>query len=334
MVLGLLNYLIFGFKKLILLDKLVVVTGASSGIGLEITKELAKKGSKVILIARNENKLKETIEEIKIKYGNEQCYYISADLSKEEEIKNCIKEIGKISNENGQYVEILVNCAGAGNWKFLEETSFKECNEMMALPYTAAFNMTRLLLEPMLIHGEGTIVNINSPVSMNVWGGCIGYACSRWALRGFTECLRVDLRGTGVNVLEVIPGETKTEYFEINGINDDSFPLLSKFVPKVTVDQVANATIKAIEDRKQRLVLPFMLNFARHFTFYPFTILLKYLLISEKSRNRLISIKLKQQQFKLKQQQQFQQQHQQDKSFQQEKEQGQYEKIHHQGKQE
>ncbi|EAL72359.1 hypothetical protein DDB_G0270018 [Dictyostelium discoideum AX4] len=303
MVLSLLNYLVFGFKKLILFDKLVVVTGASSGIGLEITKELAKKGSKVILIARNENKLKEIIENIKIEYGNNQCYYISADLSKEEDLNNCLKEIGKISNDNGQYVEILVNCAGAGNWKFIEETSFKECNDMMSLPYFAAFNMTRLLLEPMLLHGEGTIVNINSPVSVNVWGGCIGYACSRWALKGFTECLRIDLRGTGVNVLEVIPGETKSEYFQHNGIGDDSFPLLSKFVPKVTVDQVAKGTIKAIENRKQKLILPLMLNVAKYFAFFPFSILLKYLLLSEKSRNRLIEIKLKQQQFKLKQQQ-------------------------------
>ncbi|KAM9960370.1 hypothetical protein ACTFIW_009509 [Dictyostelium discoideum] len=303
MVLSLLNYLIFGFKKLILFDKLVVVTGASSGIGLEITKELAKKGSKVILIARNENKLKEIIENIKNEYGNNQCYYISADLSKEEDLNNCLKEIGKISNDNGQYVEILVNCAGAGNWKFIEETSFKECNDMMSLPYFAAFNMTRLLLEPMLLHGEGTIVNINSPVSVNVWGGCIGYACSRWALKGFTECLRIDLRGTGVNVLEVIPGETKSEYFQHNGIGDDSFPLLSKFVPKVTVDQVAKGTIKAIENRKQKLILPLMLNVAKYFAFFPFSILLKYLLLSEKSRNRLIEIKLKQQQFKLKQQQ-------------------------------
>ncbi|KAN0033840.1 hypothetical protein ACTFIV_000316 [Dictyostelium citrinum] len=314
MVLSLLNYLVFGFKKLILLDKLVVVTGASSGIGLEITKELAKKGSKVILIARNENKLRETIENIKTQYGNEQCYYISADLSKEEDLKNCLKEICKISNENGQYVEILVNCAGAGNWKFIEETSFKECNDQMSLPYFAAFNMTKLLLEPMLLHGEGTIVNINSPVSMNVWGGCIGYACSRWALRGFTECLRVDLRGTGVNVLEVIPGETKSEYFENNGINDDSFPLLSKFVPKVTVDQVAKGTIKAIENRKQKLILPLMLNFAKYFTFYPFSILLRYLLLSEKSRNRLAAIKLKQQQFKLKQQQFYNQEQEQYKN--------------------
>ncbi|KAM9999757.1 hypothetical protein ACTFIZ_008224 [Dictyostelium cf. discoideum] len=305
MVLGLLNYLVFGFKKLILFDKLVVVTGASSGIGLEIAKELAKKGSKVILIARNENKLKEVIENIKIQYDNNQCYYISADLSKEEDLNNCKKEIDKISNDNGQYVEILVNCAGAGNWKFIDETSFKECNDMMSLPYFAAFNMTKLLLEPMLLHGEGTIVNINSPVSANVWGGCIGYACARWALKGFTECLRIDLRGTGVNVLEVIPGETKSEYFENNGIGDDSLPLLCKFVPKVTVEQVAKGTIKAIENRKQKLILPLMTNFVKYFTFFPFSILLKYLLLSEKSRNRLIEIKLKQQQFKLKQQQQF-----------------------------
>ncbi|KAN0033841.1 hypothetical protein ACTFIV_000317 [Dictyostelium citrinum] len=299
MLFSFIKNLIFG-NTIELSNQLVVVTGASSGIGLGIANELAKKGCKVILIARNENKLKNAIENIKIQFGNIRCYYISSDLTIEDQFNNCIKEIEKISNQLGQHVEILVNSAGSGVWKYIEETSFKECNELISSPFCTSFNMTSSLLKPMLLHGEGTIVNINTPISSITMGGCVGYISARWALRGLTECLKYDLSGTGVNVLEVIGGEVLTDYFQTNNINKDQLPLISKYVSKVTVEKLSKATIDAIEKRKKRIVLPYELTFFLTLNFYPFNSLFKYILRSQTSKNHLESIKLKQQQQKLK----------------------------------
>ncbi|EGC38274.1 hypothetical protein DICPUDRAFT_149085 [Dictyostelium purpureum] len=290
-------------KKLIIKDKFVVVTGASSGIGLEITKELLRNKSKVILIARNKDRLIQLVEDFK-KEGYSECYYISADLSKENDIEECKNQINQILSESNkrtllnQHVEILVNCAGSGNWKFLEDTSFKECQEMMSLPYFAAFNITRILLTPMLHNGIGTIVNINSPVSLQPWQGCIGYACARWALKGFTQCLRRDLCGSGVNVVEVIPGETQSGYFENNGITSESFPLLSHWIPKISPSQVGKVTVDAIINKKERVLYPFSLNIAKYIQFYPLSLLIDYLLSSELGSKRLNQFKSNQNQNK------------------------------------
>ncbi|KAN0042843.1 hypothetical protein ACTA71_010473 [Dictyostelium dimigraforme] len=301
MVFSFLKNFIFCNNKINLFDKLIVVTGASSGIGLGITNGLAKKGSKIILIARNEKKLKRAIENIKIQFGNEKCYYICSDLTKEIEFNNCLKEIERISNQLGQYVEILINSAGSGSWKYIEDTSFNETIEYISSPFCSTFNMTSSLLKPMLLHGNGTIVTINTPMSMTTMGGCIGYISSRWALRGLTECLRYDLSGTGVNILEVIGGEVETEYFQNNNINTDQLPFIRKYVSKVSVDQLSKETINAIENRNQKLILPFELKYILLLlNIYPFSILFNYLLQSENSKNHIDLIKLKQQQFKFK----------------------------------
>ncbi|KAM9961435.1 hypothetical protein ACTFIR_004285 [Dictyostelium discoideum] len=303
MVFSYLKNLIFSNNnKIKLSDQLIVVTGASSGIGLGIANEFAKKGCKVILIGRNENKLKNIIENIKIEFGNEKCYYICSDLTKEEDFKNCKQEIENISNKFGQYVEILVNCAGSGTWKYIEDTSFKECNELISSSYSITFNMISSLLKPMLLNGDGTIVIINTPVSSVPIGGCVGYSCSKWAIRGLTECLKFDLSGTGINILEVIGGEINTDYFQNNNINDDQFPIIRKYLPKISIDQISKATISAIENRKQRITQPFELNFLLFLNFYPFSNLFKYFLKSEKSKNYLKSIKLEQLQLKKQQQ--------------------------------
>ncbi len=110
----------------------------------------------------------------------------------------------RILDEHGT-PDILLNNAGSGRFLSIEETSPKEAREQMALPYFAAFDMTRGLIEPMLARGSGTIFQINSPVAQIAWPGAVGYAAARYAVRGFTEALRQDLHGTGINVGSLTP---------------------------------------------------------------------------------------------------------------------------------
>jgi len=88
--------------------------------------------------------------------------------------------------------------------------------EMMAMPYFAAFYITRALLPAMLRRGSGHLVYVNSPASLVAWPGAAAYTAARWALRGFAEALRADLRGTRLRVSSVIPGKVSSSYFAHN----------------------------------------------------------------------------------------------------------------------
>ena len=96
--------------------------------------------------------------------------------------------------------DIIVNNAGAGQWKFVDETSPEEAVQMMAVPYFAAFYVTHAFLPGMLRRNTGHIVNVSSVGSRFVWPGATAYIAARWAVRGFTEALRADLAGTKIGV--------------------------------------------------------------------------------------------------------------------------------------
>ena len=144
---------------------------------------------------------------------------------------------------------------------------------MMAAPYFAAFYVTRFCLPSMLERRRGHIVNVNSPVVRSAWPGAAGYTAARYALLGFTNALRFDLRGTGVNVTSIVPGKVAdSEYFQRNKGVEERIPAIGKIIPTVTSAQVAKATVQGVEQNKREVVLPFMLKVffaANHFFPWP-----------------------------------------------------------------
>jgi NADP-dependent 3-hydroxy acid dehydrogenase YdfG len=108
--------------------------------------------------------------------------------------------------------DIIVNNAGAGRWKFVEETTPAEAVDMMAVPYFAAFNVTHAFLPGMLRRNTGHIVNVSSVGSRFVWPGATAYIAARWAVRGFTQALRADLADTGIHVTLYESGVVQSEY--------------------------------------------------------------------------------------------------------------------------
>src|SRR6266508_3654111 len=164
------------------------VTGASRGIGKSAAEALARAGGRVALIARSPE-----IEQVAAAIAGGQARGYVADLGNAAEVSEVSQRIVKDLGAP----DIVVNNAGAGRWLHIEETPPEEAEAMMAAPYFAAFYVTRAFLPAMLQRGSGTIVNINSPVAWLPWPGAIGYSAARWAMRGFNEALRMDLRGTG-----------------------------------------------------------------------------------------------------------------------------------------
>jgi NAD(P)-dependent dehydrogenase (short-subunit alcohol dehydrogenase family) len=185
--------------------KLVLITGASSGIGAAAAKAMAKEGARVVLLARSEKALAQVAAEIASIGGIAWTYRVDLTDPK------TIATIGtQISRQLGT-PDIIINGAGAGKWRFIDETSPIEAVECMTVPYFAAFNIVHTFLPAMLRRKSGHIVNISSVGSRFVWQGspkrcapilpgATAYLAARWAL-GWNSRDAFGARCRGISVL-------------------------------------------------------------------------------------------------------------------------------------
>jgi len=233
---------------------LAVVTGASSGIGEATAKALAKAGARVVVIARTRDALERVAKEIQDAGGKAEV--VAADLSKPAECRRATREV----LENFGVPDVLVNNAGVGRWLPVEETSFEEVQQMMALPYFAAFWVTSCLLPEMLKRRTGHIVNLISPAGWAAIPGAAGYSAARAAMRSFDQSLGVDLRGTGLGVTLCCPGKVSSSYFANNPGAEERIPRIAALARTVTPEEVGAAIVRAIRLNRRTLVMPCMMR--------------------------------------------------------------------------
>lgn len=247
--------------------KTALVTGASSGIGAAIAKVLAKQGAQVLLLARNEARLKQVETEIKAAGGQARFYCV--DLGDADAVMSVARRI----QTEVATPDILVNNAGSGCWKSIQDTTPEEAWQMMELPYFAAFNITRAFLPEMLKRNTGHIVNISSVGSRFVWPGATAYLAARWAVRGFTEALRADLYDTKIGVTLYESGVVESPYWQHNPGSRERVPKIAKMIPNLSPEQVGTAIAKGIKGNKRLIVIPFMMKaiYFQHF-FFPWVV--------------------------------------------------------------
>jgi short-subunit dehydrogenase len=231
----------------------IVVTGASRGIGQAVARALAREGGQVALLARSPE-VEQVAAEIVAGGGAARGYV--ADLADPGAVDRVAQ---RIADEFGP-PDIVINNAGAGRWFSVEETPPGEVAAMMAAPYCAAFYVTRAFLPAMLERRSGYIVNVNSPAAWITWPGASAYAAARWAMRGFTAALRADLHGTGVQVLQVVPGKVSSTYFEHNPHSEERIPSITRIIRVLTPDQVAAALVRGIAHDRREVVIPALLR--------------------------------------------------------------------------
>ncbi len=234
--------------------KTVLITGASQGIGAATAELVAAKGARVVLVARGAQGLSERAERIAANGGRAVVH--QADLADGDQITALAE---RVLGEFGA-PDVLVNNAGVGRWLFLDDTEPDELLGMAAVPYLAAARLTRELLPAMRERGTGRVVNINSPISRMPIPGATGYTSARFALRGLTAALRLDLRGTGIGVSEVIPSKVSSQYWVNNPGAEDRVPSISRLIPDVTSEQVAAAIVAVVEKDRAEIVFPWQLK--------------------------------------------------------------------------
>jgi short-subunit dehydrogenase len=244
---------------------ITLVTGASSGIGKATAKAFARQGAHtVLLLARTEADLNRVTKEITDDGGHALPFPV--DLSNAQAV---IRVAEIITREIGT-PDILINNAGGGRWLCVDETSPDEAIQMMAVPYFAAFFITRAFLPQMLQRKSGHIVNVTSAGAFQAIPGAAAYTAARWAMRGFSEALSAELHGTGIGVSLYASGTVLTPYFEKHPGTYERMPKIARLIRELTPEEAADAIVRGIE-RKQRLIaIPFMMRLLLFFnTHFP-----------------------------------------------------------------
>lgn len=181
--------------------KVVIVTGASSGIGLAISREFAKAGSRVAMVARSEERLAELAEKINTNGG--EAFPITADVTDELQcrlmVEKCIGRFGGL--------DILINNAGISMRADFIDTDISVLRRVMEVNFWGTVNCTKYAL-PHLIANKGALVGVSSVAGFHGLPGRTGYSASKFAMHGFLETIRIENFFSGLHVMIIAPGFT------------------------------------------------------------------------------------------------------------------------------
>ena len=186
---------------------IAIVTGASTGIGKQISIKLSKENFHIVLISRSKERLKKVKDEIEFSGG--QCQTIVADLSKSDAI-SCVKE--KI--ETPDSIEILVNNAGIGFFDKLEDISIDDWNQQINTNLRGSFLMTQFVSPFMIENKTGKILFVNSVAGLSPYPFASAYVASKFGLRGFSRSIREEFREHNIKVVSVHPGAVATDFWK------------------------------------------------------------------------------------------------------------------------
>ena len=232
-------------------DNVVAITGASKGIGAELARQLAAKGARLVLAARNEKELEAVAEDCRKADASVVC--VRADVATERDcqaiVAGAVLAFGRL--------DTLVNNAGVSMWARFEDIEDMSILErIMQVNYMGGVYCTRHAL-PYLRESKGRIVGVASLAGMIGVPTRTGYSASKHAMRGFFDSLRIELDGSGVTVTMIYPGFVSTGIRE-NATGPDGKPILVSPVKEgevMSVEACARRIVKAIEGREREVIM-------------------------------------------------------------------------------
>ena len=185
-------------------DKIIVLTGATGGIGRELVEVLDKEGAQLVLVSRSEGELQNLIKNLS---GKNHTYFV-ADLSDQE----ATIELGKKISQKFKTVDVLINAAGVGIYKPIEDLELKDWNNSLNINLTSQFLMIKSLLDNLKAAENSLVLSIGSGAGVIPMPGRSAYCVSKFAVRGLTLSLAKEFRGTKTDFCLITLGSTLTSF--------------------------------------------------------------------------------------------------------------------------
>ena len=235
-------------------ERTAVVTGASSGIGRELARQLAGRGHGLTLVARREARLRALADELTGAHGV-RIEVVPADLTE----VAARDAVAAAVDERGLVVHVLVNAAGLGTSGAVHRSDPAAEVGMLRADVEAVAHLTTLFLPGMVERGVGAVLNVASTAAFQPLPGQAAYSAAKAFVLTYSQAVRAELRGTGVSVTVVCPGPVDTEFAERAGFDSaEAESGLPRFM-WVDVETVARAALDGL-DRGRAVVVPGVAN--------------------------------------------------------------------------
>jgi len=235
-------------------DKIALITGGTSGIGLELARILAARGARLFLFARSQENLNKTINDLQTVQAGEY-HGIPTDVSDANQVAQSVKQIIKMAG----VPDLLVNCAGAAHPGYVQDLDLEIFRWMMDVNYFGTVFVIKAILPGMIERKSGYIVNIASLVAVVGMYGYTAYGASKFALRGFSDTLRMEMKPHGIQVSIVYPADTDTPQLTYeNQYKPAELKQILQILPAldpIPPEQVARAIVGGI-DRQKNVIIP------------------------------------------------------------------------------
>lgn len=220
-------------------DKIVFVTGASSGIGQSCAEQFAALGARLIITARRIERLTDLKNKLTSQYDTE-VLPLALDVQNHEAVKNTIATLPAAWKN----IDILINNAGlALGTDLLQESEPENWDTMIDTNVKGLLYVTRAIIPQMIERKAGHIINIGSVAGHTYYRGGNIYCATKHAVKAITRCLRIDLGGTAVRVSEVDPGATQTEFSEVRWKDKERADAFYANFKPLTPDDIARSVV-------------------------------------------------------------------------------------------
>jgi len=227
-------------------DKVVLITGASSGIGKSFALKVAKDNAKIILVSRSQDRLEEVKKEIE-KLGSE-AYVFATDVSVQENVRKVFEYI----YENFKKLDGVFNNAGIGFVGEIWEIKDEEILNTININVVGMITVTKYAAEIMKQQNNGHIVMTSSVAGLVTLPQWSVYVASKWAITGFADCIRTELEKYNINVTTIHPAGIKTNFFDKQKTNIDE----SKMGKLLDPDYVTEIIYNSFFTKSRQVIIP------------------------------------------------------------------------------
>jgi short-subunit dehydrogenase len=236
-------------------SKVIIITGASSGIGAAVARRLARDGMCLTLAARRLDRLEQVASDVEVLGG--EALVVQTDVC----IRDDIERMVKCTLDRWGRIDVLLNNAGMGHDKPLFRIKPEKIRDEINLNLVAVIECSQVVLPVMLRQKSGHIINVSSIAGLVATAGSTIYCASKFAVIGFSDSLRRELRGSGISVSVFCPGYTPTELSPVLRAIAEGRPNASHPLWLMPITYVADQVARLIYHPRLRVIIPIRWKF-------------------------------------------------------------------------